>query len=90
MKHLLLLVTILMAAHAYGQVTETKNWCQLTCEYTRNDSINADLLHFRMTNRTIESEVLSPEEKRIPLRIGIVQKDSNKASIPEIVIREAI
>ncbi len=75
---------------SYAQVSESKNWCRLNCEYTDEDKVNSELLFLRMNNDSIKNKLLNDQVKQIPIRIGIIQSDSLQSSISEIVIRKTI
>ena len=40
---------------AQVQVEETKNWCQLTCEYTDEEQLDAELLFLRLQDESIKN-----------------------------------
>ena len=71
-------------------VLETKNWCVLDCEISKEDLSNIELIHLKLKNDSIKIASLSENMLRFPLRIGVVQKDTTKIGIKEIVVRKAI
>ena len=84
--HFFLFQTIL----SFGQVTETKSWCNLTCEYTAEDKLNAELLHLRMNNDSIKQHKVAKDIKSIPIRLGIVQHNTVMSELSEEVVRKMI
>lgn len=89
-KTCLLFLIYLPNLIVFAQVTETKSWCNLTCEYTAADQQNAELIHLRMEDDSIKQLILSEDALRFPLRFAIVQKDTAKAAISELVLRRVI
>lgn len=86
----LTIILILIWGSLQGQNQEVKSWCNLNCEYTANDLANADLVHLRMEDKDIRERMNSIEYTRFPLRIAIVQSDTNDIEKSEIEIRTAI
>ncbi len=73
-----------------GQNQEIKSWCNLNCEYTSEDRANSDLIHLRMEDEEVRKRLKSSGFTKFPLRIAIVQSDTNYIEQSELQIRTAI
>ena len=74
----------------FAQHNENKSWCNLNCEYTKQDSATADLLFLRVKNDSILDLSVRDSIKRFPIRFGIVQKDTLDISLSEIELLTVI
>ncbi len=86
----LLALLILPQNVLFSQIQETKNWCNLNCEYTEADQQNAELIHLRMQNDSIKASILQEAFLRFPLRFALVQKDSTDIDIKELELRRVV
>ena len=71
-------------------VTETKHWCAIECELTQADKDNVELLYLEAKDDSIRNAMITSEQLRFPLRIGIVQADNSPTDISEVTLRKAL
>jgi len=90
LKILFSLFSLLFTLILQAQDSENKSWCNLECEYTPKDRETSNLVHLRMKNDSIRSLVNSQETIKFPIRIGVVQSDTNSISLSEIEVREVL
>jgi len=72
------------------ELRENKSWCNLNCEYTKQDRATADLLHLRMKNDSIMKLVNEDGIISFPIRFGIVQNQTSEISQSELILRTVI
>ena len=92
MRISLLLFFVIISNFYYtnAQVLETKNWCLSRCDIVGDELENSELLHLKMKNDSILYSAKTDSIKRIPLRIGIIQQESEEVEISELVVRRAV
>ena len=93
MKKIFLFFLVLIICHqsSISQVLETKNWCLAVCDLAGDELENTELVHLQLRNDSIMNLTIKDSDKKIiPLRIGIIQNDSTRIEIEELVIRRAI
>lgn len=71
-------------------ITETKSWCNLNCEYSKEHLPNANLIHLRMENDSVMNALNTNMTIKFPIRFAFVQEDTTSLRISELEIRTAI
>lgn len=94
MKALILLIvmTFAFSINLRSQVVLVRadSSCTTTCGLAGDERENTELVHLQIRNDSIQQIKDLGEIKRIPLRVAIVQEDSQTVEIKEIVIQRAI
>ncbi len=87
---IIFLIVLFSITNSLAQVIETKNWCLTICDLAGDEKKNTELLYLQMKNDTIKNKDISDDVIRFPLRIGIIQNDTTKIELDEIVLLRAI
>lgn len=85
---LICIVFYLSLTSLQGQVYEVKNWCMSKCDLAGDEKKHTEMIHSMMKNDTIEK--IKEEKMRFPLRIAVIQKETDSISIDEKTILKAI
>ena len=73
-----------------AQVLETKNWCLSRCDIAGDERKNTELMHLRLRNDSIRNLTGTEKILRFPLRIGIIQTNTQILDIDETKVRNVI
>ena len=87
---IIFLIILFSITSNQAQVIETKNWCLSICDLAGDEKRNTELLHLQMRNNTIKNKNVLEDIIRFPLRIGIVQNDTVKIELDEVILLRAI
>jgi len=85
----ILLFTV-SSTSVYSQVLETKNWCLSKCDAAGDEKANFELVSLKMKNDSIKNLHANDAKLKVPLRIGIIQTDTQDVEIKELTIRKGI
>jgi hypothetical protein len=73
-----------------GQILESKKWCLSKCDIVGDEKVNTELVYLRLKNESILKNENLENVKKIPLRIGVIQEDTNMVAVKEVDILRAI